>query len=1820
MTSFADPGSGAQGSESRDVEVRLGADVSGYSQSVGAAAQQTALLTGQVDKASASMGSLAKFAGKQLIHFSVADFAGLSAGVADAASLEKQMGTLRATSVVTGSSMGELSKQLDAAFTSFPVARAQVIQLAETISSLGVTAPKSIGSMVGTFEKLGAATGQDPNQLAGSSLQLDRMLGNTTPDAVAGYANSLLTVSKNQGVAASSVNDFAQNIAPMARAAGIGEAAILGISAAFAKAGADGGLAANAFSQITGDITNLSQTGDPQISKYSSYVGKTATQFRAESGTQQVTSVFDQIAKGGPQANAFLQSLGISARSVKSIQAVAQGGGLNAAVAQAQGSTGNTDNLDAASATAFKGLASDVADVGNQFTKLGEQIGDPLLKPIELVVKGFDKILGFVNTVVSALGPLPGYAAAIVGALAIPAGLALGHLGLVGGLAGAKVLLGRNSGPRTAAREGTAAGELIRGGMAPEQAMLMSATGRRIADGEDPNTKTPRASARLRVPYNVARDRAVDGLGPTVLTTANRAAGRIRDVATRGARFGADRLGIDETGGAHRADPGVGYAAPVAGGRHRAPVTEGSFSGRVQAVGAAGDAAFTRAAGMSVKAAASEFGSSVKTAAATAGQALRNAPGGIFRGAAGLSSYFMNQQTNMNLDSTRRNYQGRSFYQNDTGQPGFRAANQVPGFMSTMRSGSVRNVATSARNLVSSTTKAAGSMFASGVGSAVRAGEPGLLRRGVANVGTVAARAGGAAFTGVSKLAGAAFSPLGFLATSIGIPLISSIVSSIKESSAAPANIDHSLGGAAKYDQALDKTSTNLSKFGDALAEQASKLGKYANVPLAGLGNVTAEDRAATSSKDYKLSDANLADVVNRAKAQAAAPGGSPDTLKNAVLQYLKGVGIQAGDITGDNITKYKQDVNYAVGPGNEAQVSDIMNTFIKQVQAPGGLVPGANFTSVGSLAATADTGSGDRYLKNFQDIYGGGVDAINAATQNSGPAGIKSAMAQNLALAGAGVGEADKGQGEREKAIYAFLQKSNGNLDPDALAAQVTKDSIKNKTATTIKLPGTNTDYMAGESPGGNGSADFANSADATTGIARAYTELPAGQAWLKANGMTADQFVTAAQNPGAQPALTDSQAVTDLNTHGGALGASVAKDKDFLLASTGTSSGDPGKSFAESQKLVTTAAAQSGGDLTKASAALAKLSDVMGATGQPTGVLIKAAEDWATQLQTYKTATLSVEGQLMQGHSAATIDIAAANVPGASADTVAKGKASQLADMAGQESYRQSMISKIVALNQFTVQQDRAVAANNLSVTNTNRDFQEQQQHSLQDFNTQKDRTEKAFNLSQTRSIEDNNTQKLRSQEQFQLQSQRSLEDYQLQVSRQNTAHALQLARQAQQDAQSIYDPFAQIETKATTDAGTLIYNLQEQNGSIEKQKSQLAVLKQQGLSQQSIDTLNLSATSNDQEVATLVQSFQQNPNMAKQINSLNAKRLGDTQSLTQDPTSMTFRNSEADYKLQQSQASDDFTKAQQRAAHDYGISTNQMAEDFKKQQDRAAADQKTATDNTATDFALSSSRAVFDHQKALDDMSKAFKLMQDQAAQDLATSFKQYTGNFGQIFDQLATTALGALKNYAPAASKIITDAQTAIQASFSSLIITPLNLNPKQTGPGSANAAEFGGVTYPTQVTGSSNSAENGGIAHPAFGSSNAAENGASSQPAAAAPVASYVPPPPKGKTPYAFGGISLTQQNAVVSEFGPELHLPLNSRGQDFMAGIIAKSLAQGVIQARTATPAVATSMSHDNSISFAGAEIQVVAQDPNKMAQALTAKAKLARLASPVRH
>lgn len=441
--------------ETREANVVLTADTSGYSAGMQRASSQTADLAAGVDKLSASISNLIKAAGRKLVLFGATDAAAVTAVTVAAARYEKQLTTLNASLVLAGKNTEAYRKGVNQLARVYSTSRGDIAQLATQLNELGIKSQQTSQSMSETFIKLSAATGSNLNSMAQGMVLLGRTMGtiNSGPKAMSGFADSLTKVSNEAGVSAQAVVDFGQTIAPFAKMAGIGEKELLGISAAFTAAGADGYAAANTFNSMLADITRQIQNGSPDIAKYSNLIGTTVGQFKEMDATERIIQIFEAINAQGPDAIKTLDRLGYDGiRAAKAITQVSQqAGGLRAAVATSVGAYGS-GATDTAAEAAFDSLADTTGKIKNNLGEMSATLGAfPLA-----VVKGIGGVFNSLLTTVNALGgPLlavSGMLATILGPTAGGAGAAL-LLAKVASTVNMMAFAGNNSGFK-AFREG----------------------------------------------------------------------------------------------------------------------------------------------------------------------------------------------------------------------------------------------------------------------------------------------------------------------------------------------------------------------------------------------------------------------------------------------------------------------------------------------------------------------------------------------------------------------------------------------------------------------------------------------------------------------------------------------------------------------------------------------------------------------------------------------------------------------------------------------------------------------------------------------------------------------------------------------------------------------------------------------------------------------------------------------------------------------------------------------------------------------------------------------------------------------------------------------------------------------------------------------------------------------------------------------------------------------------------------------------------------------------------------------------------------------
>ena len=202
--------------------------------------------------------------------------------------------------------------------------------------------------------------------------------------------------------------------------------------------------------------------------------------------------------------------------------------------------------------------------------------------------------------------------------------------------------------------------------------------------------------------------------------------------------------------------------------------------------------------------------------------------------------------------------------------------------------------------------------------------------------------------------------------------------------------------------------------------------------------------------------------------------------------------------------------------------------------------------------------------------------------------------------------------------------------------------------------------------------------------------------------------------------------------------------------------------------------------------------------------------------------------------------------------------------------------------------------------------------------------------FGIQRLREERSNNLQLGRQDTAFKLQMTNSETDFNLSRTRNQNAYTRSLQRAGKDQAKAIYDPMKIVYSEYTTDAGTLLQNLIDQNKRISDQTANLAKARKLGLSQDSIDTLNLADPAQSQALQRQIEDLQATPELVGKINNEVNKRLKETTKLTQNPASESFRRSQEDFKRGADESASDYAKSVQRIRDANKLGLSQMAED--------------------------------------------------------------------------------------------------------------------------------------------------------------------------------------------------------------------------------------------------------------------------------------------------
>jgi TP901 family phage tail tape measure protein len=335
--------------------------------------------------------------------------------VQEASAFQQSMAGIEARSKAAGNSVGKMSEQVRKLARDLPVGTSGAAQQIDVISKMGISDPAKVGKIAEQVVKLGAATNSLNPAFTSDVVQFQRAFGQMDAEQFSKMGDALTTVSAKMGASAQGTIEFANQIAPLAKTAGMTQTQILGVSAAFDRLGQDGYRGATVFNKAMTDMDRAVREGTPTVGLYAAAAGKSVGEFQKifkANPAEAMTQFFEGIQKGGNSSLRILDQLGLDGpRALSTVQAIAQGGGLRQAIGAAQTGFGNTAT-DQSAEEAFGGLNDKLSITNDNMKQMVEASGRPMI--------------GFLTKAAGAASGLSGAFADLVGSSAFQTMMTIG--------------------------------------------------------------------------------------------------------------------------------------------------------------------------------------------------------------------------------------------------------------------------------------------------------------------------------------------------------------------------------------------------------------------------------------------------------------------------------------------------------------------------------------------------------------------------------------------------------------------------------------------------------------------------------------------------------------------------------------------------------------------------------------------------------------------------------------------------------------------------------------------------------------------------------------------------------------------------------------------------------------------------------------------------------------------------------------------------------------------------------------------------------------------------------------------------------------------------------------------------------------------------------------------------------------------------------------------------------------------------------------------------------------------------------------------------
>lgn len=309
-----------------------------------------------------------------------------------------------------------------------PITAEELAKIAESAGQLGI-ANEAILEFTETMAALGVTTNLTSDEAATAFARVANIM-QTPQDKFDEMGSTVVELGNNLATTEREIVDFALRIAGAGKQAGVSEAAVFSIAAAFSSVGIEAEAGGTAVQKVLLGITQAVATGSKDLDVFAQTAGMTARDFAKlwkEDAAEGFTRFVEGLSRAGDDAFVILEKLGLSdQRLIRSFLSLAGAGDLlRTSIELGNEAWEENTALTDEAAQRYATVASELQIAFNAAKVLAIEIGNLLLPAIRFAASAAKSFAEFLSNLPDPLKGVAAVLAGITGGLALFGGAAL---------------------------------------------------------------------------------------------------------------------------------------------------------------------------------------------------------------------------------------------------------------------------------------------------------------------------------------------------------------------------------------------------------------------------------------------------------------------------------------------------------------------------------------------------------------------------------------------------------------------------------------------------------------------------------------------------------------------------------------------------------------------------------------------------------------------------------------------------------------------------------------------------------------------------------------------------------------------------------------------------------------------------------------------------------------------------------------------------------------------------------------------------------------------------------------------------------------------------------------------------------------------------------------------------------------------------------------------------------------------------------------------------------------------------------------------------